>query len=98
MAFLGENGTLLDVNERFVELTGYTLSEIRDFSEWIELDCPTTNAANGRRTLERIRADAPDGYFHRGPTDLPETLLDPRASDGTLRFVECTASILDRGS
>lgn len=98
MAFLGENGTLLDVNERFVELTGYTLSEIRDFSEWIELGLPDDDT---RRTV----AELWNGFAPTLRTDIsigdrrisPKRFSIRRASDGTLRFVECTASILDRG-
>ena len=94
MAFVSEDGAILDVNDRFVELTGYTLSDLPDMATWEALAFPDAD----------MRRDASEAWLSlihalreksEGAGDIPQRFM-VRCADGSVRILECFTSLLDK--
>ena len=94
MAFVSEDGAILDVNDRFVELTGYTLSDVPDMSAWEALAFPDAEMRRLAREswLTLIRALGEKS----GETGETPRRFTVRCADGSTRILECFTSLLDK--
>lgn len=94
MAFVSEDGAILDVNDRFVELTGYTLSDVPDMSAWEALAFPDAD----------MRRQASEAWFSliralgekSEETGKTARRFVARCADGSVRILECFTSLLDK--
>lgn len=94
MAFVSEDGAILDVNDRFVELTGYTLSDVPDMSTWEALAYPDAE-------MRRYASESWFSLLHALREKSEEAGKTPRrfivrCADGNVRILECFASLLDK--
>ena len=94
MAFVNEDGAILDVNDRFVELTGYTLSDVPDMSAWEALAFPDADmrrlASEAWFSLTRALGEKSE------ETGKTARRFVVRCADGSVRILECFTSLLDK--